>query len=100
MKNSGAIEIRNAVFAADIEAVKRLWFDYLTWGNDEMRSRDGVHPHSPPEAVDHDVASLAKYQPPDGRLVLAICGGVPCGIGCLRATFAFARNGRSTCSSA
>jgi len=78
------LEIRDARLPDDIEAVTRLWFDYLTWGNNEMQSRHGVHPHSPRETVDHDVAAIAKFQPPEGCLVLAVSDGVPCGVGCLR----------------
>lgn len=43
-----------------------------------------MHPHSPREAVEQDIASIAKFQPPEGCLVLAISGGQACGIGCLR----------------
>jgi len=78
------IAVRDATFPEDREAVERLWLDYLTWGNDEMQARHGVHPHSPREAVAQDLASLAKFQPPEGRLLLAFHEGRVCGIGCLR----------------
>jgi ribosomal protein S18 acetylase RimI-like enzyme len=84
MSNTTAIEVREAVLPRDGEAVRRLWLDYLTWGNDEMQARHGVHPHSPEEAVESDMASIAKFQPPNGRLVLAFRGEQVCGVGCLR----------------
>ena len=49
-----------------------------------MQARHGVHPHSPRETVAQDLAAIAKFQPPDGRLLLAFIGGHACGIGCLR----------------
>jgi len=84
MSDMPTLEIRNARLPGDFEAIERLWLEYLTWGNDEMQSRHGVHPHSPREAVNKDLASITKFQPPEGLLVLAFSGGTPCGIGCLR----------------
>jgi hypothetical protein len=70
----------------DLEAVRSLWLDYLTWGNDELDARYGFRLPIQ-EAVEHDVASIAKFQPPYGRLLLAsrtalpsarrACGGSP-----------------------
>jgi GNAT superfamily N-acetyltransferase len=84
MSQPTELEIRDAVMPKDQEAIGRLWLEYLTWGNDEMQARHGVHPHSPREAVAQDLAAIAKFLPPDGRLLLACVGGRPCGIGCLR----------------
>lgn len=84
MTDAVPIEVRDAVLPRDAEAVRRLWLDYLTWGNAEMQARHGVHPHSPREAVEADMASIAKFQPPHGRLVLAFRGDQACGVGCLR----------------
>ena len=78
------IHVRDAVLPEDLAAIDRLWFEYLTWGNEEMQARHGVHPHSPRETVAQDIASIAKFQPPHGRLVLAFSEGRACGIGCLR----------------
>jgi GNAT superfamily N-acetyltransferase len=79
-----SIAVRDVDLPRDAEAVRQLWLDYLTWGNAEMQARHGVHPHSPREAVEADMASIAKFQPPHGRLVLAFRDDVPCGVGCLR----------------
>lgn len=59
MSNITTIEVRDAVLPRDGEAVRRLWLDYLTWGNDEMQARHGVHPHSPREAVLQDRQAAA-----------------------------------------
>jgi GNAT superfamily N-acetyltransferase len=83
MPNITAIEVRDAVLPRDGDAVRRLWLDYLVWGNDEMQARYGVHPHSPQEAVESDIASIANFQPPNGRLVLAFRGEQACSVGCL-----------------
>ncbi|HVA74356.1 MAG TPA: GNAT family N-acetyltransferase [Acidimicrobiales bacterium] len=76
-------EIRDADLTQDIDAVERLWLEYLSWGNDEVEARHGFRlPVS--EAVDHDLATIERFQPPDGRLVLAFEGDRAFGIGCLR----------------
>ena len=76
-------EIRDASVPDDLPAIERLWFEYLTWGNDEMEARHGFRlPVA--EAVAHDLASIDQFLPPDGRLLLAVDHDGPFGIGCLR----------------
>ena len=84
MPDATAITVRDADLPRDSGAVRRLWLEYLTWGNNEMQARHGVHPHSPHEAVASDMASIDKFQAPHGRLVLAFRGDEACGVGCLR----------------
>lgn len=84
MRPATPLVIQDAVFPEDLAAVESLWLEYLTWGNTEMQARHGVHPHSPREAVTQDLASIAKFQPPLGRLLLARRDGQAVGIGCLR----------------
>lgn len=55
----------------DIEAVKHLWTDYLTWGNDNMQMNYGVHPHDPTEQVELDIKMIHKFLPPNGRIMLS-----------------------------
>jgi ribosomal protein S18 acetylase RimI-like enzyme len=63
--------VRRADQARDLDAVERLWLAYLTWGNDELEERYGFR--LPVEgAVERDLASLAKFQPPDGALLAAV----------------------------
>ena len=78
------VEIRDAKFPHDIPFVRKLWTDYLTWGNDNMQRLHGVHPHNPNETVEQDIVMVDKFQPPNGRLVLAFVGENACGIGCLK----------------
>jgi hypothetical protein len=72
------LEIRTADMPEDLSEVRRLWLDYLSWGNDEMESRHGfrlpVH-----EAVERDVATIEKFQAPDGLLLLASDGAMSSG---------------------
>jgi GNAT superfamily N-acetyltransferase len=68
----------------DIDDVRKLWFDYLTWGNAEMQSLYGVHPHDPLVAVEQDIKYINKFLPPHGRLVLAIYEDKVCGLGSLK----------------
>lgn len=84
MPERDSITVSDAVLPRDEAAIRRLWLEYLTWGNEEMQARHGVHPHSPREAVDADIQSIAKFLPPEGRLVVAYRHGEACGVGCLR----------------
>ena len=38
------VTTRTVVIPDDLEAVKKLWFDYLVWGNNKMQELYGVHP--------------------------------------------------------
>jgi len=76
-------DLRDANLPRDLEPVGRLWLDYLTWGNDELESRYGFR-LPVREAVERDLATIAKFQPPDGRLLLAFEDDVAVGTACMR----------------
>jgi len=84
MNTTAVIEIRDAILPNEINCIKQLWTDYLTWGNDKMQMLYGVHPHNPTEAVEQDIKMIAKFLPPNGRLILAFIDENACGIGCLK----------------
>ena len=84
MKTNSVIEIRDARLPNDIDFIKKLWTDYLTWGNDKMQMLYGVHPHNPEEAVREDIKNIDKFLPPNGRLIIAFIDEEACGIGCLK----------------
>ena len=84
MKNNSVVEIRDAELPSDIDFVRRLWIDYLTWGNDSMQMLYGVHPHNPNEQVERDIKMIEKFLPPNGRLLLAFIDNEARGIGCLK----------------
>jgi GNAT superfamily N-acetyltransferase len=75
--------IRDARFPEDRADVARLWLAYLTWGNDEMEARHGFR-LPVEEAVEHDLAVIEKFQPPDGRLLLAVDGDDAIGTAAMR----------------
>lgn len=77
------IKIRDAELPADIDDVERLWLDYLLWGNEELESRHGFR-LPVEEAVQRDLASIDKFGPPDGRLLLAIADGISIGTAAMR----------------
>lgn len=77
------VDVRDAVLPRDLRAVRSLWLDYLTWGNDELEVRHGFR-LPVQEAVENDVATIAKFQPPDGRLLLAFEDDVAVGTACMR----------------
>lgn len=76
-------EIREASLPRDLDATERLWLEYLTWGNNGLESRYGFR-LPVREAVDRDLASISKFQPPDGRLLLAFEDDRAIGIACMR----------------
>ena len=84
MKNNSALKIREVKLPHDIQFVRQLWIDYLTWGNDKMQMLYGVHPHNPKETVEEDIKMIDKFMPPNGRLILAFMDENACGIGCLK----------------
>ena len=84
MNTNSTIEIRDAILPNDLDAIKQLWTDYLTWGNDRMQLLYGVHPHNPTKAVEQDIKMITKFLPPNGRLILAFMDENACGIGCLK----------------
>lgn len=84
MDRIAKVVTRPVVIPDDIEAVEKLWFDYLVWGNDRMEALYGVHPHNPKEAVEQDIQQISKFQPPYGQLILAIHEGKVCGLGSLK----------------
>jgi GNAT superfamily N-acetyltransferase len=76
-------EVRDAKVPEDLGAVGRLWLAYLTWGNDELDARYGFR--LPVEgAVERDLAGISKFQPPEGRLLLAGDGDDAIGTAAMR----------------
>ncbi len=84
MDKNEKVVTRTVVIPDDLEVVKKLWFDYLVWGNNKMQELYGVHPHNPNEAVEEDIQHISKFQPPYGQLILAIYDGKVCGLGSLK----------------
>ena len=84
MNSNTTVEIREVKLPEDIDFVRQLWVDYLTWGNDNMQMLYGVHPHNPTEQVEEDIKMIDKFLPLNGRLMLAFIDSIACGIGCLK----------------
>jgi len=84
MNTNSIVEVREAKLPDDIDCIRQLWIDYLTWGNDQMQMLYGVHPHNPKEAVVKDIEMIEKFLPPNGRLMLAFMDKIAIGIGCLK----------------
>ena len=84
MDKNEKVKTRTVLIPDDLEAVKELWFDYLSWGNGRMQELYGVHPHNPKDAVEQDIQQISKFQPPYGQLILAIYEDKICGLGSLK----------------
>ena len=66
-------DIREADLPRDLEAIGNLWFEYLSWADDEVETRYGLQ-DSARDETDHDLATISRFQAPDGRLLLAFVG--------------------------
>lgn len=82
--NNSTVQVRDVILPNDLNDVRKLWLEYLVWGNDKMQSLYGVHPHNPKEAVEQDIKLIDKFRPPNGQLMLAIYEGKVCGVGSLK----------------
>ena len=77
------VEIRDADLPGDANAVGRLWLDYLNWGNDGLETSFGFR-LPVQEFVERDLASIGKFLPPEGRLLLAFEDGAAIGTAALQ----------------
>lgn len=84
MTENEKIVTRTVVLPDDLEIVKKLWFDYLSWGNNTMQELYGVHPHNPQETVAQDILQMSTFQPPHGQIILASYQGKIIGLGSLK----------------
>lgn len=77
------IGVRDARLPGDRDDVARLWLAYLSWGNDELERRYEFR-LPVEEAVEHDLAEIERFLPPDGRLLLAVDGDDAIGTAAMR----------------
>lgn len=77
------VDIRQADVDRDRESIETLWREYLSWGNAQLQALHRVR-FPIEDSLQHDLASLAKFQPPDGRLLLAFEDDVAIGTASLR----------------
>ena len=75
--------IREVDPSGDADAVERLWGAYLSWGNEGLESRYGFRLPID-EFIERDLRSIAKFLPPDGKLLLAVQGNRPIGTSALQ----------------
>ncbi|WP_345205113.1 GNAT family N-acetyltransferase [Fodinibacter luteus] len=77
------VRIREAELPVDVDAIGRLWLDYLNWGNDGLDARFGFR-LPVQEFVERDLASIERFLPPAGRLLLAFEDGEAVGTAALQ----------------
>jgi GNAT superfamily N-acetyltransferase len=64
------IHISQAQLLQDVQVVRELFWEYLTWAND-MNAREFGLRLDIAKMLEEDMANLGKFMPPDGRLLLA-----------------------------
>jgi GNAT superfamily N-acetyltransferase len=77
------IRILQARPAEDVQVVKELFWEYLTWAND-MNEREFGLRLDIAQMLEEDIADLGKFMPPDGRLLLAQDDDLTAGCVCLK----------------
>jgi GNAT superfamily N-acetyltransferase len=70
--------------SADREQVRALFWEYLQWADQALIEHFDVH-FDIASMLENDMATLAKFQPPAGRLLLAEVEGQTAGLACLKA---------------
>jgi GNAT superfamily N-acetyltransferase len=78
-RSPAPVSIRQADPIRDLAVVRDLWNDYLVWVNAGLEEHYGFS-FDIGEILERNVADLAPFQPPHGRLLLAD----DVGVGCLR----------------
>ena len=77
------LRIFQAVKGRDDQAVRDLFWAYLQWATPEVNREFGVG-FDEESLLERDMCELAKFQPPDGRLLLAEYEGEMAGIACMK----------------
>jgi GNAT superfamily N-acetyltransferase len=77
------VDIREADLPGDLAALEGLWLEYLTWVCEEVEARYGFS-ESAQDLVAHDIATIERFGPPDGRLLLAFVDDVAVGTVCMQ----------------
>ncbi len=75
--------VRQARLDADLGDVAVLWGDYLRWANDRLDEEYGFR-LDVEETLRGNLADLSPFEPPQGRLLLAVEDGQAVGVGCLK----------------
>lgn len=77
------ISILQAHPSKDVQIVKELFWEYLTWANGMNDQEFGLRLDIA-EMLEEDMANLGKFMPPDGRLLLAQNNNFVAGCVCLK----------------
>jgi GNAT superfamily N-acetyltransferase len=63
--------------------VEELFGEYLPWANGMLNQEFNINFDTPSQLA-HDMADIAKFMPPDGRLLLAVDAATVGGCACMR----------------
>lgn len=77
------MEIRQADPIADRNELRTLWQQYLLWVNEECRERWNFE-FPIDEILEQNLTDTSAFEPPHGRLLLAIGDSGTVGVGCLK----------------
>ena len=64
--------------------VRELFREYLQWAGERLTDEFGISFYDVRTKVEHDMAELEMFEPPDGRLLLAVDEDEVAGLACLR----------------
>ena len=77
------IEIIQAQAHVHAPRIRELFWEYLQWANARINEEFGVNLDIA-TMLERDMDELAKFLPPNGRLLLGRCNGQVAGIACMR----------------
>lgn len=77
------MELRQADPIDDRNELRALWGSYLHWVNEECRQRWSIQ-FPIDEILEQNLTKTSAFEPPRGRLLLAISDSGAVGVGCLK----------------
>ena len=78
-----SIQIYQANQTADAPQVRELYGEYLQWANGRVNEEFGVN-FDTAAIIQQDMATLNKFMPPTGRLLLGYADDQLAGVACMR----------------
>ena len=78
-----ALVVRQAQRDGDLDSVGASWGEYLRWANEQFDVEYGFR-LDVEDVLERNLADLSPFEPPEGRLLLAIDNRTAVAVGCLQ----------------